>query len=162
MKKKKNNASYTLAFLDVLSNAMAAVLIITMVKMKPYPAGDYYDGLYSITVEHLDQRNMQNIGIAIRQKGKTQFLHESEAIRNQNFRLIKYNHNSAKLLFFGKPRQDEIDEIFCYVVDPIPIKTENIRIIINFPGPGGGQIREEKLNAKNQYRHTIIKNDEAN
>ena len=153
MKKKGKNAAYTLAFLDVLSNAMAAVLIITMVKMKPNPIGDYSPGLYSITIEHLEKREGQNLGLTIKLKDG-QYLHTAEQMSREAFRIIKYDHNAVKLLFFDEPKQDELEEIICYVVDPIPLENEKVRIIVKLPTTE--YVKTEILRADSQYQYNIL------
>ena len=158
MKLKRKNPAYTLSFLDVLSNAMAAVLIITMVRMKPNPAGDFPDGLYSIHVEHLRQRDNQNLGLAIKlQDGR--FLHDPEEMAGQDFRLVKYNHNAVKLLFFGEPDYREIEEIICYVTDPLPIGVERVRITVKMPDRE--QVQTENLDSNNEFRKVIYASDDA-
>lgn len=65
--KRSKKVGFTLAFLDVLSNAMAAVLILTLVRLAPNPLGEGNAGYHFVRLSRIDidSRAVIRLGIEV-------------------------------------------------------------------------------------------------
>ena len=121
--KKKSAASALISFLDVLCNALAAIFIISMVRLKPHPLGQESEGLYYIQVINITEAKADSsLRIAVKLTkdsltNKSFYLESNDYLSTNNMRL--YNNNSgARLTFLNEIELKEIEKVFIYEANP--------------------------------------------
>lgn len=157
---KKKHTGVSMAFLDVLSNALAAVLIISLVKMKPDTAGDPIAGTFYIGARS-DSRvaNDSTLAIGVRFAGDSLgFAHEPNEYFPTIGRLNYSSGSTVRLNFMREPRLSEMEEVYVYALDPDFGNTEGEGIEIEVVLPGTNRtFTNRRLNPENEYRIQIIK-----
>ncbi|MEO8148341.1 MAG: hypothetical protein ABI723_11915 [Bacteroidia bacterium] len=156
--KKKRKTAFTIAFLDVLSNALASVLIITLVKLQPSVLGDPISGGYYIRATSLNPLS-QDSSLAIAVKFKdNQFAHEPSDYFSLGASLNYSNGSSVSLNFLHSPKPNDFEEVIVYSIDPNFNKKEGEVILIEMSLPEIKKFRKDTLNISNEFRTKIIEN----
>jgi hypothetical protein len=115
MKKRTRQAGFTLAFLDVLSNAMAAVLILTIIRLQPGPPGEALTGFHFIRILRLDSSGDKPIGVEVKIANKS-YTHEIWERASGPIR-IKVAQDVVTVFFLSSSKPSDI-QTYCYIVDP--------------------------------------------
>lgn len=117
-KKWKNRSSFQIAFLDVLSNSMIALLMVTLIQLQPNPVGAPTPGHYMLSITRLNPNaNKGNIRVSVKLKDQAKFLNEAKQLSRSGMRwMSSWRH--AKLLFVKQIPLNEIEELICHIDDP--------------------------------------------
>lgn len=163
--KKKPRVAFTIAFLDVLSNALAAVLIITLVKLQPTVLGEPVNGNYFIQVSSLNRQQQDStLAIAIKFKDVRSFVHEPLEYSETTKSILKYSDAGSVIASFRyEPKITDFDEIIIYCINPDFLKKDGESIVVNLVFPQLGERRKQfVLNIQNDFRINIIKYSKLN
>lgn len=160
--KKVRKVAFTIAFLDVLSNALVAILIVTLVRIQPKLPGEPKRGTYYISATSTnDVEQDSTIAIATKFVDFEEFAYEPTDYLNTQARLNYSKKMNVRVNFLDKPELKDFEEVIIYGVDPNFRGLENKDLIVELSFPDKEVVREElKLNKENGYKITIIKNGE--
>lgn len=115
--KKGKSSTFLLSFLDVLSNALAAVFILAMVRMQPEPPGLSAGELYYIKVVREGKVSDRPIRLAAKFKSNSIIAHDAIGYSKTNARTAG-NDKWSRINFLKEPREKDFEEIICYITDP--------------------------------------------
>ncbi|MEL7252163.1 MAG: hypothetical protein AAFO03_27365 [Bacteroidota bacterium] len=155
-KKKAKEAGYLLSFLDVLSNSMAAVLILTIVRLQPSTPGAFTPGIYSINAVIVDNNPLKEnsaLTFSVKLIGEDR-LHIDADYVDTDFRLFK-SPRTAKLKFLREVNLYEIESIICHIDNPNYQFTANT-VLIDVNLPGLEKSFNVNLDASNSRRFAIV------
>lgn len=159
-KKRKKESAFLLSFLDILSNTLAAVFILTMVSMEPAPSGVSSGGLYYIQVNRDNEAVDSAIVIGTKFDNNSEYLHEPKEYLEGDVRLL-VTERSAKLLFLTDPDLSKVEDMFCYLADPdFSVSGECVTVMIKTPD--SDVIKNIWLDADNEYRSHFFKDGKLN
>lgn len=158
--KKVKKAAFTIAFLDVLSNALVAILIVTLVRMQPELPGEPISGTYYISATSLsDMTQDRTIVIAVKFSDFQEFAHEPTDYLSTRSRLNYSSKMDVRVNFLNEPKLINFDEVIIYGVDPDFNNLKNKKLKIEISLPNRQLILEEaNLNQDNEFKIKIIKN----
>ena len=128
--KRKSADSALISFLDVLCNALAAIFIISIVRLKPHALGAESEGLYYIQVINVTDANNttkskadSSLRIAVMlttkdsMSAKPFYRESSDYFRTNNMRLYS-NNSGARLTFLDEIESKEIERVIIYETNP--------------------------------------------
>jgi hypothetical protein len=155
-------STFLLSFLDVLSNALAAVFILAMVRLQPAPPGLSSGELYYIKATGESSAIDSTLMIAIKLKTTEKMLHEQKDYLRSDSRLI-VTERWSKVLFLKEPKQQNFEEVICYLSDPNFSKNMGEEcVVIQIKLPNRKIEKTFSLNKENDYRTHIYINGKLN
>ncbi|MCG8331950.1 MAG: hypothetical protein MI974_29960 [Chitinophagales bacterium] len=157
MRKRAKRTSFILSFLDVLSNALAAVFILAMVKLQPDVPGTFTGGLYYIQVDReIPSLADSSLMLATKFGGIDEFAHEPEEYLLRDTRLI-ITSSYAKQIFLKEPKLNEFEDVFCYLQDP-DFSRKGACISVQIKLPNIDVKKTIWLDENNEFRTHFIQN----
>lgn len=156
MKKGPKKTSFILSFLDVLSNALAAVFILTMVRLQPDSPGLSAGGLYYVQVSRDNPVTSDStLMLATKFRDSDTYSHEPKEYLKKHTRMI-ITENYAKNIFLKEPELRDFEDVFCYLTDPdFSLAGECITIQIKLPNVN--MTKTVWLDKNNEFRVHFIK-----